>query len=78
VEPVNLLIQNASMKKRTTTPAQEGIELEPDSWARFERVALQVASKAPIHRRKGKLVGADRPTSGLGRSKEEKPRLLGP
>jgi hypothetical protein len=46
--------------KTTTTPAEEGIELHPDAWERFERTVKKVAKAPPAHRT-GKPTGEDRP-----------------
>jgi len=47
-------------KPRPTTPEEEGIELHPDAWERFERTVDQVTKTHPA-RRTGKPVGADQP-----------------
>jgi hypothetical protein len=43
----------ASMEKkpkRTTTPAEEGIELAPDAWERFDEFVKRIAKAGPQHR----------------------------
>jgi len=52
--------------KPTTTPEQEGIELHPDSWRRFEETVDKVLSGDPVHRT-GKPTGEDR-QKGRGRA----------
>jgi hypothetical protein len=47
-------------KPRPTTPEQEGIELHPDAWDRFERTVDKVTKAPPVHRT-GKPTGEDRP-----------------
>jgi hypothetical protein len=37
-------------KKPTTTPEDEGIELHPDAWDRFERTVDKVVNAPPVHR----------------------------
>lgn len=54
--------------KRPTTPEEEGIELHPDSWDRFERTVDKVATGDPVHRT-GKPAGADRPRTGARRGR---------
>jgi hypothetical protein len=65
------------MPKKPTTPEEEGIELLPDAWERFERTVDKVveAKVPPVHRT-GKPIGADRPkTSGADRApRAKKPR----
>jgi hypothetical protein len=46
--------------KRPTTPEQEGIELHPDAWERFERNVQKVMKAPPVHRT-GKPTGGDQP-----------------
>jgi hypothetical protein len=46
-------------KPQPTTPEQEGIELHPDAWERFERTFEKVVSGHPVHRT-GKKAGANR------------------
>jgi hypothetical protein len=43
-----------------TTPEEEGIELHPDAWERFEHTFDKVINAPPVHRT-GKPTGADRP-----------------
>jgi hypothetical protein len=45
---------------KTTTPAEEGIELHPDAWKRFERTVDRVVKAPPVHRT-AKTTGADLP-----------------
>jgi len=45
---------------RPTTPEDEGIELHPDAWERFERTVDKVIKGDPVHRT-GKPTGANRP-----------------
>jgi hypothetical protein len=49
----------AEKPKRLTTPAEEGIELHPDAWKRFERTVDAIVKSAPVPRnrsgKKGKL-----------------------
>jgi hypothetical protein len=47
---------------RPTTPEEEGIELHPDAWERFERTVDKVVKGPPVHRT-GKPAGEDRPTA---------------
>ena len=42
-----------------TTPAEEGIELHPDAWKRFERTFDKVVNAPPVHRT-GKTAAANR------------------
>lgn len=58
------------MARKTTTPAEEDVELYSDAWRRFKRAIRMVAKKAPIHRQGGELVGADRPQNGRGRPRK--------
>jgi hypothetical protein len=44
---------------RPTNPEEEGIELHPDSWERFERTFDKVVTAPPVHRT-GKPTGEDR------------------
>jgi hypothetical protein len=44
---------------RPTSPDEEGIELYPDSWKRFERTLDKVINAPPVHRT-GKPTGGDR------------------
>ncbi len=46
-------------KPRPTTPEEEGIELHPDAWKRFERTFDKVIKSPPAHRT-GKPTGEDR------------------
>jgi hypothetical protein len=50
---------------RPTTPEEEGIELHPDGWDRFERLFDKVVKAPPVHRT-GKPTGADRPRKPQG------------
>lgn len=43
---------------RPTTPEEEGIELHPDAWERFERTVRKVAQAPPAHRT-GRPAGED-------------------
>ena len=45
---------------RPTTPEEEGIELHPDAWERFERAVDKVAKGRPVKRNR-KPTGQDRP-----------------
>jgi hypothetical protein len=45
---------------RPTTPEEEGIELHPDAWKRFEQTFDKVVTGPPVHRT-GKKVVANRP-----------------
>jgi hypothetical protein len=36
--------------ERPTTPEEEGIELHPDAWERFERNVQKVMKAPPVHR----------------------------
>lgn len=51
----------------TTTPEEEGIELHPDAWERFERTVDKVIKSPPVHRT-GKPTGEDRPKRSGGRA----------
>ena len=51
--------------RKPTTPEEEGIELHPDAWERFERTVDKVAKAPPAHRT-GKSTGEDQP-KGRGR-----------
>jgi hypothetical protein len=44
--------------RRPTTPEEEGIELHPDAWKRFERTVDKVVKAPPAHRT-GKPTGED-------------------
>jgi hypothetical protein len=58
-----------SKRPKPTTPEEEGIELYPDAWERFERTIDKVveAKVPPVHRT-GKPFGGDRPRrSGAAR-----------
>jgi hypothetical protein len=46
--------------KRPTTPQEEGIELHPDAWERFERNVQKVMKAPPVHRT-AKPTGGDQP-----------------
>jgi len=43
---------------RPTTPEEEGIDLHPDGWDRFERLFDKVVKAPPVHRT-GKPTDAD-------------------
>jgi hypothetical protein len=47
-------------KPQPTTPHEEGIELHPDAWERFERNVRKVMKAPPVHRT-GKPTGGDQP-----------------
>jgi hypothetical protein len=53
---------------RPTTPDEEGIELHPDAWERFERTVKKVAQARPAHRT-GKKAAADRAPTRRGGAK---------
>jgi len=56
-------------KRPPTTLEEEGIELHPDAWQRFERMFHKVVKARPIHRT-AKTTGADQPQGkGRGRAK---------
>ena len=63
------------MAKQTgpTTAEEEGIELHPDAWERFERIVDKVTKGDPVHRT-GKPVAANRPQRGarVGRAKSSR------
>jgi hypothetical protein len=46
--------------KRPTTPEEEGTELHPDAWERFERNVQRVMKAPPVHRT-GKPTGGGQP-----------------
>jgi hypothetical protein len=47
-------------RPKPTTPEEEGIELHPDAWQRFERTVDRVVKSPPAHRT-AKPTGADQP-----------------
>ena len=54
---------------RPTTPEEEGIELYPDAWQRFERTFRKVVKAGPAHRA-AKATAEDHPEGkGRGRAK---------
>jgi hypothetical protein len=58
--------------RRPTTPEEEGIELHPDAWERFERTVDKVVKAPPVHRT-GKPTAEDqvppkRPARGPAKS----------
>jgi hypothetical protein len=54
-------------RPKTTTPEEEGIELYPDAWKRFERTFHKVVRGNPVHR-----TGAGKAKAAANRQK--KPR----
>jgi hypothetical protein len=56
-------------ERRPTTPEEEGIELHPDAWERFENTVDKVveAKVPPVHRT-GKPIG-DRPKARAANAK---------
>jgi hypothetical protein len=46
-------------RPRTITPEEEGIELHPDAWRRFERTVRKTVKAHPVHRT-AKATGEDR------------------
>src|SRR5579863_1770853 len=53
--------------RRPTTPEDEGIDLHPDAWARFERTFDKVVKSPPVHRT-GKPTDENRPRKVRGRA----------
>ena len=51
--------------RATTTPEDEGVELHPDAWDRFERTFDKVVKSPPVHRT-GKPTGEDHPKTKRG------------
>jgi hypothetical protein len=47
-------------RQKPTTPQEEGIELRPDAWERFEKTVGKVVKGSPAHRT-AKPTDADRP-----------------
>ena len=47
-------------RRKPTTPEQEGIELHPDAWERFEKTFDKVVKAPPAHRT-AKSTDGDRP-----------------
>jgi hypothetical protein len=45
---------------RPTSPEEEGVELHPDAWERFERTVDRV-TRSHLARQTGKPTGADQP-----------------
>jgi hypothetical protein len=56
-------------RARPTTPEEEGIELHPDAWERFERTFHKVVRSPPVHRT-GKTTAGDQP-KGKGRARDK-------
>lgn len=68
--PVNNFRDLALMAEKPTkptTPEEEGIDLHPDSWKRFERTVDKVVNAPPAHRT-GKSIDAHHPRKS-GRAK---------
>jgi hypothetical protein len=57
-----------TVKSKPTTPEQEGIELHPDSWKRFEETAEKVARYRPNRRTAAKPADANRKPRGSKRA----------
>lgn len=60
-------------RKRPTTPEQEGIEIAPDAWERFESTVDKVVKAPPAHRA-AKPVGANQPKARGRTSRARKSR----
>jgi hypothetical protein len=58
-------------QRKPTTPEEEGIELHPDAWERFERTFHKVVKAPPVHRT-GKTIAGDQPKrKGRGRARDK-------
>jgi hypothetical protein len=47
-------------RPKPTTPEEEGIELRPDAWERFQQTVRKVMKARPLHRT-AEATGADQP-----------------